>query len=99
MIAVLLMKIAFLGRQYLLENGRSCTSKTSWGVGGGGLHDYLRLPRLPITDFAKQRKQRTRPILLSPFRTKERRRDVLHALFLEKLGKNGEKKYRAMFVY
>ena len=28
-----------------------------------------------------------------------RRRDVLHALFLEKLGKNGEKKYRAMFVY
>ena len=50
-------------------------------------------------DFAKQRKQRTRPILLSPFRTKERRRDVLHALFLEKLGKNGEKKYRAMFVY
>ena len=49
--------------------------------------------------IAKQRKQRTRPILLSPFRTKERRRDVLHALFLEKLGKNGEKKYRAMFVY
>ena len=42
-------------------------------------------------DFAKQRKERTRPILLSPFRTKERRRDVLHALFLEKLGKNREK--------
>ena len=35
MIAVLLMKIAFLGRECLLENGRSCTSKTSW-VGGGG---------------------------------------------------------------
>ena len=31
MIAVLLMKI-----EDCLENGRSCTSKTSWGWGGGG---------------------------------------------------------------
>ena len=65
-----------------------------------GVHaTFAVLPPPRFVDFAKQRKQRTRPILLSPFRTKERRRDVLHALFLEKLGKNGEKKYRAMFVY
>ena len=36
MIAVLLMKPAFLGRECLLENGRSCPSKTSWVGGGGG---------------------------------------------------------------
>ena len=37
MIAVLMMDIAFLGRQCLLENGRSCTSKTSLRGGGGGV--------------------------------------------------------------
>ena len=47
MIALLLMKIAFLGAVMLLENGRSCTSKTSWGW---GLHDYLRLPWLLTTN-------------------------------------------------
>ena len=42
----------------------------------------------------KQRKQRNRLIRLSPFPTKERRCDVLHVLFLEKLGENGEKNTR-----
>ena len=37
MIAVLLMKIAFLGAVMPLENGRICTSKTSFGGGGSSL--------------------------------------------------------------
>ena len=36
-------------------------------------------------------KQRTRPIFLSLFQTEERRHDVLHLLFLKKLGENSEK--------
>ena len=41
--------------------------------------------------FNLNAKQRTCPIFLSLFRTKERRHDVLHLLFLEKLGENNEK--------
>ena len=41
--------------------------------------------------FNLNAKQRTCPIFLSLFRTKQRRHDVLHLLFLEKSGENSEK--------